>query len=449
VGLSEGRDGLIKDQTPCRSIHPPIRHPNTYTTPHPCSPPAFPQPTHPQNTPTPTPTPQIQGMLHTRGAHALMVDADGATDITDLEKLYTRTQATERPCPSLGAPVAVGIGSRAHYEKDSVAQRAWYRTVLMKGLHVLVSVLISGRIRDTQCGEPCVCGVVAWVCVCVCVVVVGGRLFGFVVSIKAGEGGGKGNGDEAHVVIPRARLARRPSVDTSTHPHTHPPTQSSLAPLHHPTQPQRHTQPTQQPPPPLSFFTQASSSSPAGPCACSSAPSTSSAGASTSKSSTSATASTSPWWCVLSFFVVCFGFGVCFVGGCLMCVWMCVCVCVCRLWCRLWVCACVSPFLRQSTNPTKPPSLPQKNNHNHNHNQEVPVNWHEVAGSKLIQRKIDVVLASLGIFRDMLCVRLCYLLGVWTTHPYTRQGLGGDGGKGSSSSESPLRRSPRRRNKAE
>ena len=31
-------------------------------------------------------------MLHTRGRYALMVDADGATDITCLEKLYTRTQ---------------------------------------------------------------------------------------------------------------------------------------------------------------------------------------------------------------------------------------------------------------------------------------------------------------------------------------------------------------------
>lgn len=62
-------------------------------------------------------------------------------------------QAAEAPCPPLGGPVAVGVGSRAHYEKDSVAQRAWYRTILMKGLHVLVSVLISGRIRDTQCGR--------------------------------------------------------------------------------------------------------------------------------------------------------------------------------------------------------------------------------------------------------------------------------------------------------
>lgn len=31
-------------------------------------------------------------MLHVRGSYALMVDADGATDITCLEKLFERTK---------------------------------------------------------------------------------------------------------------------------------------------------------------------------------------------------------------------------------------------------------------------------------------------------------------------------------------------------------------------
>lgn len=88
--------------------------------------------------------------------------------------------------------------------------------------------------------------------------------------------------------------------------------------------------------------------------------------------------------------------------------------------------------------------------------QEVPVSWHEVAGSKLIQRKVDVVLASLGIFRDMLCVRLCYLLGLWSARPFTKQGLWGGGEKRGEEEEEEegvgLRRSPRRaggRRKAE
>ena len=44
---------------------------------------------------------------------------------------------------------------------------------------------------------------------------------------------------------------------------------------------------------------------------------------------------------------------------------------------------------------------------------EVAVHWHEVDGSKLIQSKLDVVTTSLTMLRDMVCVRLCYELGVW------------------------------------
>jgi len=42
------------------------------------------------------------------------------------------------------------------------------------------------------------------------------------------------------------------------------------------------------------------------------------------------------------------------------------------------------------------------------------VNWHEVPGSKLIRSKLDIVTTSATMLRDMLCVKLCYLLGVWT-----------------------------------
>jgi dolichyl-phosphate beta-glucosyltransferase len=42
--------------------------------------------------------------------------------------------------------------SRAHLEKDSISKRAFYRTILMHGFHVLVSMLCTDKIRDTQCG---------------------------------------------------------------------------------------------------------------------------------------------------------------------------------------------------------------------------------------------------------------------------------------------------------
>ena len=41
------------------------------------------------------------------------------------------------------------------------------------------------------------------------------------------------------------------------------------------------------------------------------------------------------------------------------------------------------------------------------------VNWHEVEGSKLITNKMDVVVTSLTMARDILCLRLSYLLGIW------------------------------------
>lgn len=46
---------------------------------------------------------------------------------------------------------------------------------------------------------------------------------------------------------------------------------------------------------------------------------------------------------------------------------------------------------------------------------KVAVNWHEVDGSKLIQSGIDVATTSLTMARDMLCVRLSYLFGIWNT----------------------------------
>jgi dolichyl-phosphate beta-glucosyltransferase len=54
---------------------------------------------------------------------------------------------------------------------------------------------------------------------------------------------------------------------------------------------------------------------------------------------------------------------------------------------------------------------------------EVPVNWHEVDGSKLSTSALNVLLVSASMLRDMICVRLCYEWGIWTIH---RQGGGED-----------------------
>jgi dolichyl-phosphate beta-glucosyltransferase len=90
-----------------------------------------------------------KGMMRARGKYLLMADADGATEITDYVRLQHHLsnilsdQKTE---------LGVAFGSRAHLEKGSVSTRAWYRTILMKGMHLCVSVLCTKEIKDTQCG---------------------------------------------------------------------------------------------------------------------------------------------------------------------------------------------------------------------------------------------------------------------------------------------------------
>jgi len=44
---------------------------------------------------------------------------------------------------------------------------------------------------------------------------------------------------------------------------------------------------------------------------------------------------------------------------------------------------------------------------------EVGVVWNEVDGSKLDVNKVTLALVSLGMLRDMICVRACYSLGLW------------------------------------
>jgi dolichyl-phosphate beta-glucosyltransferase len=45
---------------------------------------------------------------------------------------------------------------------------------------------------------------------------------------------------------------------------------------------------------------------------------------------------------------------------------------------------------------------------------EVAVPWKEIDGSKLATSKLSLALASLGMLRDMLCVRACYALRLWS-----------------------------------
>lgn len=137
-------------------------------------------------------------MLVGRGDLLLFMDADGATLVSDLEKLEAALAAissgqcalafssvisqrklqvhlqchvpsTVHKCQghagntagqgSVGQKknstrIGLGIaaGSRAHLEGRALSQRSWSRNLLMHGFHLLVLLVAGGAIKDTQCG---------------------------------------------------------------------------------------------------------------------------------------------------------------------------------------------------------------------------------------------------------------------------------------------------------
>ncbi|XP_057523771.1 uncharacterized protein LOC130803608 [Amaranthus tricolor] len=102
-----------------------------------------------------------KGMLHSRGELLLMLDADGATKVNDLEKLEIQIRAAAEKVMDLAGGNAslripdipvVAFGSRAHLEEKALAMRKWYRNFLMKGFHLVVLLAAGPGIRDTQCG---------------------------------------------------------------------------------------------------------------------------------------------------------------------------------------------------------------------------------------------------------------------------------------------------------
>uniref|UniRef100_A0A1L8E2Q5 Dolichyl-phosphate beta-glucosyltransferase n=1 Tax=Nyssomyia neivai TaxID=330878 RepID=A0A1L8E2Q5_9DIPT len=88
------------------------------------------------------------GVQSCRGRYILFADADGATHFPDYEKLDSKI----KNLIAEGDDKAVVIGSRAHLEQDSIAQRSLFRTILMYGFHTLVWAFGVRGIKDTQCG---------------------------------------------------------------------------------------------------------------------------------------------------------------------------------------------------------------------------------------------------------------------------------------------------------
>ncbi|XP_056630110.1 dolichyl-phosphate beta-glucosyltransferase isoform X2 [Diorhabda sublineata] len=97
------------------------------------------------------------GMQSARGSVLLFADADGATKFSDLAKveegLYKLIKYDYQKNPSIvEEKLAISIGSRAHLEKEAIAKRNFFRTILMYGFHFLVWLFTVRGLKDTQCG---------------------------------------------------------------------------------------------------------------------------------------------------------------------------------------------------------------------------------------------------------------------------------------------------------
>ena len=81
------------------------------------------------------------GFSEARGDMLLMADADGATDWSEVSRFC---RILEDDMNGKG----VVIGSRAHLA-DGV-NRTWFRAVLMRGFHFVVSLFGRTKVKDTQ-----------------------------------------------------------------------------------------------------------------------------------------------------------------------------------------------------------------------------------------------------------------------------------------------------------
>lgn len=90
------------------------------------------------------------GVVNTRGARVLFADADGATPIAEVERLKAALAAAD-----------IAIGSRALAGSEVRVEARWYRRIIGRVFHALVTGLTVSGFRDTQCGFKLFDGAVA------------------------------------------------------------------------------------------------------------------------------------------------------------------------------------------------------------------------------------------------------------------------------------------------
>ena len=83
-----------------------------------------------------------QGMLEIDAEWLLMSDADLATPIEELDKLW----------PHVGEATPIAIGSRPLKESELEVRQPWYREMMGRAFNLAVRTLGIKGIADTQCG---------------------------------------------------------------------------------------------------------------------------------------------------------------------------------------------------------------------------------------------------------------------------------------------------------
>ncbi|HEX4684545.1 MAG TPA: dolichyl-phosphate beta-glucosyltransferase [Gemmatimonadaceae bacterium] len=82
------------------------------------------------------------GVVNAEGRYVLFADADGSTPIAEIERLES----------ALHGGAAIAIGSREIGGDGTRVRTRWYRRVIGRAFHALVTTLTVRGILDTQCG---------------------------------------------------------------------------------------------------------------------------------------------------------------------------------------------------------------------------------------------------------------------------------------------------------
>lgn len=93
------------------------------------------------------------GMIRADGFFRLMADADGATEFgAGFKRMVGELEAFVERTRNPSSDMIAIFGSRAHLQKEVTSQRSFVRSILMYAFHFFVSLFVSSRIQDTQCG---------------------------------------------------------------------------------------------------------------------------------------------------------------------------------------------------------------------------------------------------------------------------------------------------------